>query len=74
MFGAVPKIVKGWSIEHRRPWGNTLLDITDPVEGINTPFENCRRRPEYIDAYIQFTFAVGFSKSGLNILKKKIDG
>lgn len=34
----VPKILKGWT-EDRRGYGNHLLDTTDPVWDIGTPFE-----------------------------------
>lgn len=64
---AVPKIVKGWTKEGNGTYGNSLLDATDAVESINTPFETyCSRRPEYEkdNTKYDFAFAIGFSKSG----------
>ena len=63
----VPKIVKGWTKEGNRTSGNSLLNATDEVEEINTPFEYyCSMRPEYENDHTQynFSFAIGFSKSG----------
>ena len=63
----VPKIVKGWTKEGNRTSGNSLLNATDEVEEINTPFEYyCSMRPEYENdhTHYNFSFAIGFSKSG----------
>ena len=63
----VPKIVKGWTKDGNHTYGNSLLDATDAVETINTPFETyCSRRPEYEKDHTSydFSFAIGFSKSG----------
>lgn len=64
----VPKIVKGWNKDGNNISTNNLLNAFDAVEGINVPFESsCSNRPEYADknAYYDFSFAFGFSKSGL---------
>lgn len=67
----VPKIVKGW-ICGRRHSGNSLLDVTDAVEDVQTPFEhrNFSLTDKYYGAYYEFTVAFGFSKSGWKELKK----
>ena len=41
VFGenSIPKILKGWTTASRRTSGNSLLDATDPVEKVGTPFE-----------------------------------
>jgi hypothetical protein len=76
LFGDVPKIVKGWSNRGNNRYGNSLLNMTDEVEEINTPFEYyCSRRPEYKDdrTYTNFAFVIGFSKRGFKSLSKKYD-
>ena len=67
----VPKIVKGWSCG-RRHSGNSLLDVTDAVEDVLTPFEhrNFSLTDKYYGAYYEFAVAFGFSKSGWKELKK----
>ena len=75
LFGDVLKIIKGWDNNPRSTSGNSLLDMTDPVEAINTPFEYyCSKRPEYAKdrTFTSFAFAIGFSKSGFKAMRKKL--
>lgn len=75
LFGDVLKIIKGWDNKPRSTSGNSLLDMTDPVEAINTPFEYyCSNRPEYAKdrTFTSFAFAIGFSKSGFKAMRKKL--
>lgn len=68
-----PKIVKGWLHGGHRTVGNSILSVTDPVEKVQTPFEY-NNNEKYINAYYDFKFVFGFSKSGWNKLKKEIKG
>lgn len=62
----VPKIVKGWQMNGHHTGGNSLLNMTDAVEDVNVAFETGNKEtPKY-----SFSFAVGYSKSGLNKLLK----
>ena len=63
--------MKGWSCG-RRHSGNSLLDVTDAVEDVLTPFEhrNFSLTDKYYGAYYEFAVAFGFSKSGWKELKK----
>lgn len=77
----VPKIVKGWQYDGHSCDGNPLLDATDPVEGVGTPFEKYQssnhRYSEHVSAFslgqafFDFRFSVGFSKRGIKQLVKK---
>lgn len=67
-----PKIVKGWSCDGHRTFGNSILDVTDEVEKIQTPFEYKKWDEKYQNAYYNFKFAFGFSKSGWNKIKKNL--
>lgn len=40
LFGEIPKILKGWTRHGHNRRGNSLLDATDPVFDVGTPFEN----------------------------------
>ena len=40
LFGETPKILKGWTRQGHYCRGNSLLDATDPVFDVGTPFEN----------------------------------
>lgn len=40
LFGEIPKILKGWTRQGHNRRGNSLLDATDPVFDVGTPFEN----------------------------------
>lgn len=59
----LPKIVKGWV---RHPWhqGNPNLDVVDPVSRLETPFSTFGSF-SYAKHSYNFSFAIGFSKSGL---------
>lgn len=71
----VPKIVKGWRREGHYPYGNSILNMTDPVEKIGTPFEESNsKRYEGEHVYTTFAFAIGYSKRGLSrMLKENAD-
>lgn len=62
-FDELPKIVKGWV---RHPWhqGNPNLDVVDPVSRLETPFSTFGSF-SYAKHSYNFSFAIGFSKSGL---------
>lgn len=100
----VPKILKGWSSGGHQVSGNSILDATDAVWGIGTPFERgeqtknrkywtksdwsshyFQHSSEYPDwmtkkppadaldkyPYVNFNFAIGFSKRGLAQFTKR---
>lgn len=70
----VPKCIKGWLRNGHCSNGNHLLDCTDAVDGVGTPFEEREsKREQYKELYenncrvevkYSFAFAWGFSKSG----------
>lgn len=72
----VPKVVKGWLRDGHFGVGNSILDATDLVTKVGTPFEKYevgeyeKKYKEY-DTYFDFSFTVGFSKRGLNLLVKE---
>lgn len=72
----VPKIVKGWEKCGHFGDGNSILDATDLVTQVGTPFEkyevNRYRRiyNENIREY-EFKISIGYSKRGINQLIKK---
>lgn len=71
----VPKIVKGWNVNGRTYYGNRLLDSTDSVASVRTPFErsnSCTSDNRFKDSYYDFKVAFGFSKRGWNKIKKKL--
>lgn len=71
----VPKIVKGWMLNGRSYFGNSLLDATDAAAKVCTPFEHhssFMSKDKYSDAYYEFQFTFGFSKRGWNKLKKEL--
>ena len=74
----VPKIMKGWQ-QHRHGYScNPLLDMSDRVEGIGTPFEYYPSRNHRYDNYREssyrtFAFAIGFSKRGFAALAKGLN-
>lgn len=78
----VPKIIKGWRQSGHDYTGNPLLSPCDAVDAVGTPFERYQSANwRYVDgpidkysygpAYCDFVFAIGYSKSGLNTLRKK---
>lgn len=72
-----PKIVKGWKEQGHRTVGNSLLNATDAVETVKTPFEYknyFHENSKWKNAEYDFTFAFGFSKSGWNQIKKDLKG
>ncbi|KAI4445355.1 hypothetical protein C823_007862 [Eubacterium plexicaudatum ASF492] len=71
----VPKIVKGWNVDGRSYYGNPLLDSTDAVASVGTPFEhnNSYSSDDKLkDAYYDFKVAFGFSKRGWNKIMKEL--
>ena len=75
----VPKIVKTWTnpnYNYRGYSGNSLLDATDKVDRLVTPFEKRHSlkndKIQWGDSYYEFSFAWGFSKSGWNRIKKEM--
>lgn len=71
----VPKIVKGWNVNGRSYFGNPLLDSTDAVASVGTPFEynNYYSSSDKLKgAYYDFKVAFGFSKRGWNKIKKDL--
>lgn len=71
----VPKIVKGWNVNGRSHYGNPLLDSTDAVARVGTPFERSNSYSsddKFKDAYYDFKVAFGFSKRGWNKIKKEL--
>jgi len=71
----VPKIVKGWNVNGRPYYGNPLLDSTDAVAEVGTPFERSNfhsSNDRFKNAYYDFKVAFGFSKRGWNKIKKKL--
>lgn len=68
------KIVKGWLYDGHRYSGNSLLNVTDPVDVVCTPFEyrHSFLDTRYSTAFYNFTVAFGFSKRGWNKIKKQI--
>ncbi len=72
----VPKILKGWLCSGHYGDGNSILDSTDKVSRVGTPFES----REYIqnDRYhtgdnprMDFCFVMAFSKRTLNKMLKQ---
>ena len=73
----VPKIVKGWREEGHFGIGNSILDATDLVTKVGTPFERYEmKKYEQCygeqNVYFNFSFSIGFSKRGMNQLVKKL--
>lgn len=74
----VPKIVKGWIEKGHFGIGNSILDATDLVTQVGTPFERYESRKyekcfEEQNVYFDFRFSIGFSKRGINQLVKKLN-
>ena len=78
----VPKILKGWMERGHDCHVNQNINAHDPVEMVGTPYERNSRDPRYFkngvvsigsfgygaDTFHSFTFAIGFSKRGINKL------
>lgn len=64
----VPKCVKGWLRNGHSSRGNHLLNNTDAVDDVGTPFEHYESRSKLYnnirEVEYSFMFAWGFSKSG----------
>ncbi len=76
LFGDVPKILKGWKRQGHWHYGNSILDVTDKVTEVGTPFERDeqQRNKSYCGEWdwrqnvgrpqTDFNFGVAFSKRG----------
>lgn len=75
LFGDIPKLIKGWSLNGHSRTGNWILDVTDAVEAIGTPFEYyeySRYQEEGLGySYFNFCFIIGYSKRGFNKMLKE---
>lgn len=64
----VPKIIKGYREAGHHASANSLLNMTDPVCEVGTPFETRESRSERYDyrhrSYYKFNFAIGYAKRG----------
>lgn len=80
----MPKIMKGWRHDGHLGTGNSLLDSTDTVSEVGTPFEskeydhNKRYHPAEEERHtsdnnprMDFWFVIGFSKRTLNKMLKE---
>jgi hypothetical protein len=74
----VPKIIKGWNYDGHFGDGNSILDATDLVTQVGTPFEGYEadRYPrlyneEHYGIYFEFKFSIGYSKRGLKQIINK---
>lgn len=78
LFGEVPKLIKGWNLFTHRRTGNAILDLTDAVEAVGTPFENDESQYYYSDLpyekkpFKNFGFIIGYSKSGFKQRAKEL--
>ena len=76
LFGELPKLVKGWSSYGHSTSGNSILDFTDAIEAIGTPFEN-KESKKYDDLpyeerpFMNFSFMIGYSKRGFKQMLKE---
>ena len=70
----IPKILTGWKINDSEfDLGNPILDMTDEVDRIGTPFE-LREYKKYKDSHAgTFKFAIGYSKNGLKKMLKETE-
>lgn len=73
----VPKIVKGWYYDEHRGDGNSILNATDLVTKVGTPFERYEIN-KYKEIYkennineFNFAFSIGYSKRGLKQILNK---
>lgn len=76
LLGELPKIVKGWHHNGHDSAGNRLINAHDAVETVGTPFENwpSKREPYKSlqeNTYMDFMFAIGYSKRGLKQMLKE---
>lgn len=58
----LPRFCKGWTRNNETYSGNSILDVVDPVSEIRNPLER---------SHMDFSFKIGFSKSGLNQLLRE---
>lgn len=74
LVGKIPKLVKGWNSEGHMTYGNSILDVTDAVEAVGTPFESweCEKyRKDGRSSFYSFQFCIGYSKRGFNQMLKE---
>lgn len=76
LFGELPKLVKGWSYYGHFTSGNSILDFTDAIEAVGTPFED-KESKKYDDLpyeerpFMNFSFMIGYSKRGFKQMLKE---
>ena len=71
----VPKIIKGWIVDGHHGDGNSILNATDLVTQVGTPFERYesnRYENLYNEHHISFDFkfSIGYSKRGIKQILK----
>ncbi len=76
MVGEVPKLVRGWVAEGHRTYGNSILDVTDAVEAVGTPFEyyesnNYKDDKTGRSSFYSFNIIIGYSKRGFEKMLKE---
>lgn len=74
LVGEIPKLVKGWNREGHMTYGNSILDVTDAVEAVGTPFERfeCEKYgKDGRSSFYNFEFCIGYSKRGFNQMLKE---
>lgn len=68
----IPKLVKGWKRRGHFTSGNSILNVTDAVEAVGTPFEQYEsQREEYFRTYYNFDICIGYSKRGFKQMLKE---
>ena len=79
LFGEVPKLIKGWDLKGHSCSGNSILDLTDAVESLGTPFED-KESKWYYDSlptderpFMNFSFMIGYSKRGFKQMLKELN-
>lgn len=72
IFEDIPKLIKGWKREGHFASGNSILNVTDAVEAVGTPFEQKESdREEYSRCYYNFDICIGYSKRGFKQMIKE---
>lgn len=74
LVGEIPKLIKGWNCYGHSTSGNSILSVTDAVEGVGTPFERyeCEKyRKNGRSSYYEFQITIGYSKRGFDKMIKE---
>lgn len=74
LVGEIPKLIKGWNRDGHRTYGNSILDVTDAVEAVGTPFEYYESqdyRENGESSHYEFQIVIGYSKRGFNQMIKE---